>query len=117
MEVSEVCDRAEIRLLMDRYALACDSGDWKAFRELFTADCVCDYTEFGGSRADLETTVAWLSNGLSLSPAGSSRTRESLRRAAILAITSSSASTPAIRPRGRATESRTVSSRITTFSV
>ncbi len=65
MEVSEACDRAEIRLLMDRYALACDSGDWKAFRELFTADCVCDYTEFGGARADLETTVAWLSNGLS----------------------------------------------------
>ncbi len=51
MEIGEVCDRAEIRQLMDRYAVACDTGDWDAFRQLFTADCVLDYTEFGGGRA------------------------------------------------------------------
>lgn len=65
MNIAEVCDRAEIRLLMDRYAVACDTCDWDAFRELFTADCVLDYTEFGGGRGDLESTVAWLSSGLS----------------------------------------------------
>jgi 3-phenylpropionate/cinnamic acid dioxygenase small subunit len=65
MDITEACDRAEIRTLMDRYALACDGGDWKAFRELFTADSVLDYTEFGGGRMDLEGAVAWLSNGLS----------------------------------------------------
>lgn len=54
----------EIRGLMDRYAVACDSLDWVAFRQLFTADCVLDYAEFGGHRGDLETTVAWLSKGL-----------------------------------------------------
>ena len=53
MDIAEVCDRAEIRRLMDRYAVACDTGDWDAFRELFTADCVLDYTEFGGGRGDL----------------------------------------------------------------
>lgn len=65
MDIAEVCDRAEIRLLMDRYAFACDSGDWDAFRELFTADCVLDYTEFGSTRGDLESAVSWLSSGLS----------------------------------------------------
>jgi hypothetical protein len=65
MDIAEVCDRAEIRLLMDRYALAVDNCDWTAFRQLFTADCVCDYTEFDGPLGDLETTVAWLSKGLS----------------------------------------------------
>jgi hypothetical protein len=50
---------------MDRYAVACDGLDWDAFRTLFTADAVLDYTEFGGGRGDLESTVAWLSNGLS----------------------------------------------------
>jgi len=65
MDIAEVCDRAEIRRLMDRYAVACDTGDWGAFRELFTADCILDYTEFGGGRGGLESTVAWLSSGLS----------------------------------------------------
>lgn len=65
MNIEEACDRTEIRALMDRYALACDSCDWDAFRELFTADCVLDYTEFGGHRGDLESTVSWLSAGLS----------------------------------------------------
>jgi hypothetical protein len=65
MDIDEVCDRIEIRTLMDRYALACDSGDWETFRQLFTADSVLDYTEFGGGRGDLESTVSWLSSGLS----------------------------------------------------
>jgi hypothetical protein len=65
MDITEACDRAEIRILMDRYALACDSCDWDAFRQLFTADSVLDYTEFGGGRTGLEDAVAWLSNGLS----------------------------------------------------
>ncbi len=65
MDIGEVCDRADIRWLMDRYALACDSCDWDAFRELFTADCVLDYTEFGGGRGDLESTISWSSFGLS----------------------------------------------------
>lgn len=65
MNIEEVCARTEIRALMDRYALACDSGDWDAFRGLFTADCVLDYTEFGGGRGNLEDTVTWLSAGLS----------------------------------------------------
>lgn len=65
MDVAELCDRAEIRMLMDRYALACDTLDWDALRELFTEDCVIDYSEFGGGRGNLESTVAWLNAGLS----------------------------------------------------
>lgn len=64
MDIDEVCDRAEIRLLMDRYAVACDTCDWDAFRELFTPDCVLDYSEFGGGRGNLEGAVAFLSAGL-----------------------------------------------------
>lgn len=50
---------------MDRYALACDSCDWDMYRSIFSADCVIDYTEFGGGRGDIDSTVAWLSAGLS----------------------------------------------------
>ena len=63
MDIQEISDRLEIRDLMDRYGFACDGRDWEMYRRLFTADCVIDYTEFGGHRADLETTVAWLSAG------------------------------------------------------
>lgn len=63
MEPDEVRDRVEIRSLVDRYAIACDSADWDGFRELFTADCIFDYSEFGGPCGDLETTIAWLSAG------------------------------------------------------
>src|SRR5579864_679254 len=64
MDINEISDRMEIRQLMDRYAIACDTCDWEMYRALFSIDCVIDYTEFGGPRADLETTVAWLSKGL-----------------------------------------------------
>jgi 3-phenylpropionate/cinnamic acid dioxygenase small subunit len=64
LDITEACDRAAIRALTDRYALACDSKDWDAFRELLAADAVVDYTEFGGARAGLADTVAWLRAGL-----------------------------------------------------
>ncbi len=64
MDVQELADRLAIRELMDRYALACDGHDWRMYRDLFAPDAVIDYSEFGGSRADLDTTIEWLSAGL-----------------------------------------------------
>jgi|KBSSwiStaDraftv2_1062776.scaffolds.fasta_scaffold2160725_1 hypothetical protein len=65
MDLQEVSDRLEIRQLMDRYALACDTCDWGLYRSVYTADAIIDYTEFGGPRAGLDLTVEWLGAGLS----------------------------------------------------
>lgn len=64
MDLQEVSDRLEIRQLMDRYGMACDSCDWDLYRSLFTTDAVIDYTEFGGGRDGLDLTIEWLKGGL-----------------------------------------------------
>jgi hypothetical protein len=64
IELTELEDRLAIRELMYRYAMAVDSRNWDLYRSVFTADATIDYTDSGGIRADLETTVKWLDQGL-----------------------------------------------------
>jgi hypothetical protein len=64
MDIQEVGDRLAIRELMDRYGMACDSRDWNMYRSLFTANAVIDYSEFGGGRGGLDSTLEWLNAGL-----------------------------------------------------
>jgi hypothetical protein len=64
MDLREIADRLEIREVMDRYALACDGKNWDMYRDLYTADAVIDYTEFGGGRGGIDSTIEWLSAGL-----------------------------------------------------
>lgn len=61
---TDAADRVAIRHLMDTYAVACDSLDWELLRSVYTPDAVVDYSEFGGARTDVETAIAWLSEGL-----------------------------------------------------
>ncbi|MGD9792302.1 MAG: nuclear transport factor 2 family protein [Acidimicrobiia bacterium] len=64
MDLREISDRLEIRELMDRYAMACDSKNWDAYRTIYAPDAIIDYTEFGGGRGGIDTTLEWLSAGL-----------------------------------------------------
>ncbi len=64
-QATELGDRLAIRELMYRYAMAVDGRDWQLYRTVFTPDATIDYTDSGGIRADLETTVKWLDEALS----------------------------------------------------
>lgn len=56
-----VTDRAAIRDLVARYAIAVDRKDWAAVRACFTADATCDYVWF---RGDVATVVGHIERGL-----------------------------------------------------
>jgi hypothetical protein len=64
--LEELGDRLEIRELMNRYAMAVDGRDWTLYRQVFTPDASIDYSDTGGMRADLETTVKWLDEVLAV---------------------------------------------------
>jgi hypothetical protein len=61
---SDAEDKLAIREVIDRYALSIDAMDWGIYRDVFSRDAMIDYSDSGGSRADLETTIAWLEVGL-----------------------------------------------------
>jgi ketosteroid isomerase-like protein len=56
-----VADRAAIRDLVTRYAVAVDAKDWPAVRACFTPDATCDDSWFEG---DLDTVVGAIERGL-----------------------------------------------------
>ena len=56
-----VADRAAIRDLVTRYAVAVDTTDWPAVRACFTPDAECDYSWFKG---DLDTVLGAIERGL-----------------------------------------------------
>jgi hypothetical protein len=60
MSIEEISDRLEIQDLMVRYSYALDFQDWDAMEALFTSDATVDYSEMGGSRGDLATTMEFL---------------------------------------------------------
>ena len=53
-------DRIEIQQVIQRYALACDSGRFELFREVFSDAAVLDYTAAGGTRGSREEIADWL---------------------------------------------------------
>jgi hypothetical protein len=64
--LAELGARLAIRELIDRYAMAVDGRNWELYRTVFTPDATIDYTDSGGMRADLETTVKWLDEVLGI---------------------------------------------------
>jgi len=60
LTIQEISDRIEINDLLIRYCTAVDRRDWDAFDDIFTQDCLIDYTAMGGSRGGLSETKAFL---------------------------------------------------------
>ena len=62
----ELSDRFEIQDLVYRYSELLDSRQIQGLREVFTEDAHIDYTALGGTEGNLETTLAFLQEALSL---------------------------------------------------
>ncbi len=60
----EISDRFEIQDLVYRYAHLVDQQQVDELRSVFTEDAFIDYSVFGGSVGDLETTLEFLKNAL-----------------------------------------------------
>ena len=56
----ELSDRLEIQDLVFRYAHLIDSRQFDKLRTVFTGDAFVDYSVYGGSVGDLETTISFL---------------------------------------------------------
>jgi hypothetical protein len=57
-------DRLEIDDLLTTYSHAIDFGNWDELDEVFTEDCVIDYTVFGGIRGNLSEVKEFLKASL-----------------------------------------------------
>jgi hypothetical protein len=64
MSMQEISDRFEIQDLLVRYCYAIDTQDWDALDNVFTPDAFIDYSVFGGSSGDLETTKEFLGSSM-----------------------------------------------------
>lgn len=60
----ELSDRIEIQDLVFHYAHLIDSRQFDRLRDVFTGDAFIDYSAFGGSIGDLESTIAFLKGAL-----------------------------------------------------
>ena len=56
----EISDRFEIQDLVFRYAHLIDSRQFDQLRDVFTEDAFVDYSVYGGSVGDLDTTIKFL---------------------------------------------------------
>jgi len=69
LSMQEISDRFEIQDLLHRYAEIIDSKEFDRLRdEVFCADAFIDYSVFGGSKGNLETTIEFLHNAMKLFP-------------------------------------------------
>ena len=65
----EISDRFEIQDLVYRYSQIIDGKDFDRLREeIFTADAFIDYSAFGGSKGDLDETIAFLHKAMKIFP-------------------------------------------------
>ncbi len=70
LSLQEISDRLEIQDLVWRYSEIIDAKDFDTLRDdVFTADAFIDYSTFGGSKGDLETTIAFLHGAMKIFPA------------------------------------------------
>lgn len=70
LSLQEISDRLEIQDLAWRYSEIIDAKDFDRLRdEIFTPDAFIDYSAFGGSKGDLETTIAFLHDAMKIFPA------------------------------------------------
>ena len=69
LSLQEISDRMEIADLVHRYAQIIDSKDFDLLREeIFCEDAFIDYSAFGGSTGDLESTTAFLHKAMQIFP-------------------------------------------------
>ena len=69
LSLQEISDRMEIADLVHRYAQIIDSKDFDLLREeIFCEDAFIDYSAFGGSTGDLESTIAFLHKAMQIFP-------------------------------------------------
>lgn len=69
LSLQEISDRMEIADLVHRYAQIIDAKDFDLLREeIFCDDAFVDYSVFGGSKGDVETTIAFLRKAFRLFP-------------------------------------------------
>jgi hypothetical protein len=69
LSLQEISDRLEIQDLVWRYSEIIDAKDFDKLREdVFTADAFIDYSVFGGSKGDLESTIAFLHKAMKIFP-------------------------------------------------
>ena len=69
LSMQEMSDRFEIQDLIYRYSQIIDTKDFDKLRdEVFTPDAFIDYSVFGGSVGDLETTIAFLHKAFEMFP-------------------------------------------------
>jgi hypothetical protein len=69
LSLQEISDRLEIHDLIHRYSQIIDTKQFDALRdEVFTEDAFIDYSVFGGSVGDLETTIAFLHKAFEMFP-------------------------------------------------
>ncbi len=70
LTLQEISDRLEIQDLVWRYSEIIDAKDFDALRDdVFTPDAFIDYSAFGGSKGDLESTIAFLHDAMKIFPA------------------------------------------------
>ena len=69
LSLQEISDRLEIEDLVHRYAELIDAKDFDRLREdVFCEDAFIDYSVFGGSKGDLEETIAFLHGAMKIFP-------------------------------------------------
>ena len=69
LSLQEISDRFEIQDLVHRYAQIIDSKEFDLLREdVFCEDAFIDYSVFGGSKGNLETTIEFLHKAMKLFP-------------------------------------------------
>lgn len=69
LSLQEISDRLEIQDLAWRYSEIIDTKDFDKLRDdVFTPDAFIDYSAFGGSKGDLETTIEFLHKAMKAFP-------------------------------------------------
>jgi hypothetical protein len=69
LSLQEISDRLEIQDLIHRYAQIIDAKDFDLLREeIFCEDAFIDYSAFGGSKGNLEETIAFLHKVMKIFP-------------------------------------------------
>jgi hypothetical protein len=70
LSLQEISDRLELQDLVWRYSEIIDAKDFDKLRdEIFTPDAFIDYSAFGGSKGDVDSTIAFLHDAMKIFPA------------------------------------------------
>lgn len=69
LSLQEISDRFELQDLVHRYSQIIDTKDFDRLRDdVFTEDAFIDYSALGGSKGNLEETIAFLHKAMKIFP-------------------------------------------------